>query len=92
MEFMKKMIKLMAFVMLGLFMIANVQKGTATVQMSDFLLENVEALSSGEDVVNGTPCKVIGYKDIYQDGCWYNCAWCAEGYYVVISVRDCYAK
>ena len=60
--------------------------------MSDFLLENVEALSSGEDVVNGTPCKVIGYKDIYQDGCWYNCAWCAEGYYVVISVRDCYAK
>lgn len=88
----KKMIKLLSFAVFGLFMVVNIPKSIATEKMSDILLENVEALSSNEDVINGTPCKVIGYKDIFQDGCWYNCAWCAEGYYVVISVRDCYAK
>lgn len=59
--------------------------------LSDITLANLEALGWDENDDN-TKCTVLEYKKIWSGGCLYECAVCAEGYYLAIAVIDCVAR
>lgn len=62
-----------------------------TSELSELTLANIEALAHDEKPDENT-CTIIGYKEIWDRGCLYNCAQCAEGFFVPLYVIRCNAR
>lgn len=75
------------FLMAGVF---HLNANLKNKDLSDFTLVNIEALAQGEG--GGSTCTVIGYERIWSDGCLYDCAKCAEGYYQALALIECVAR
>lgn len=75
--------------MMGIFYVnANLKNE----DLSDLTLANIEALAQDEGGGGGTKCTVIGYERVWSDGCLYDCAKCAEGYYQALTLIECIAR
>lgn len=89
----KNKIYVMGLIVLSAMVFLNVYVSlrSNSIELSEFTLENIEALAENEGS-GGNTCTVIGYKEIWSQGCLYNCAQCAEGHFVVVSTIDCLAR
>lgn len=76
------------FSVMGIFQV-NLNRGNTP--LSNLALANIEALARGESGYD-VKCTVVGYEDVWLDGCLYTCARCAEGYYKAGSLVRCLAR
>lgn len=69
----------------------NIYSNTNNSTIPDLALANIEALAQNEGG-SGSDCTVIGYKEIWSEGCLYQCAQCKEGYFKALYIIRCLAR
>lgn len=82
-------VECLAVLVMALFFVSFSSKDDLN-KHSDLFVANVDALA--QEKPSDKTCTAIGYKEIWVDGCLYNCAQCAEGFFVPVSLIRCLAR
>ena len=68
----------------------SLSRGSGT--FPNLTLANIEALAQNNESGNGRGCTIMGYTEVWSNGCLYYCAWCAEGHYQALYVVYCVGR
>lgn len=87
----KSILKITAIIIFAVVTMVQIKSMVDETKLTELNLANIEALARNESG-SGSNCTIIGYEKVWSEGCLYECAKCAEGYYVAIALIECITK